>query len=40
MIEDIRKSYELSELTEAAAGDDPFALLRRWLGRRAAGESD
>ena len=31
MIEDIRKSYELSELTEAEAGDDPFALLRRWL---------
>jgi pyridoxamine 5'-phosphate oxidase len=31
MIEDIRKSYELSELTEAAAGDDPFLLLRRWL---------
>jgi pyridoxamine 5'-phosphate oxidase len=31
MIEDIRKSYELSELTEAEAGDDPFLLLRRWL---------
>jgi pyridoxamine 5'-phosphate oxidase len=31
MIEDIRKSYELGELTEAEAGDDPFALLRRWL---------
>ena len=27
MIEDIRKSYELSALTEAEAGDDPFALL-------------
>jgi pyridoxamine 5'-phosphate oxidase len=31
MIEDIRKSYELDELTEEKAGDDPFLLLRRWL---------
>lgn len=31
MIERIRKSYELGELTEAAAGDDPIALLRQWL---------
>jgi hypothetical protein len=31
MVEDIRKSYELDELTEEKAGDDPFLLLRRWL---------
>ncbi|MCS7273672.1 MAG: pyridoxamine 5'-phosphate oxidase [Fimbriimonadales bacterium] len=31
MVEHIRKSYELGELTEEVAGDDPFALLRRWL---------
>lgn len=31
MVEHIRKSYELGELTEAAAGEDPFALLRQWL---------
>jgi pyridoxamine 5'-phosphate oxidase len=31
MIEDIRKSYGLDELTEEKAGDDPFLLLRRWL---------
>lgn len=31
MIDRIRKSYELGELTEATAGDDPVALLQRWL---------
>lgn len=31
MIDRIRKSYALGELTEATAGDDPVALLQRWL---------
>ncbi|MFN3690863.1 MAG: pyridoxamine 5'-phosphate oxidase [Fimbriimonadales bacterium] len=31
MIDRIRKSYELGVLTEETAGDDPFALLERWL---------
>lgn len=31
MIDRIRKSYEIGELTEATAGDDPFALLHTWL---------
>ncbi|MDM7461838.1 MAG: pyridoxamine 5'-phosphate oxidase [bacterium] len=31
MIDRIRKSYEIGELTEAAAGEDPFALLHTWL---------
>ncbi|MFN4033825.1 MAG: pyridoxamine 5'-phosphate oxidase [Fimbriimonadales bacterium] len=31
MIDRIRTSYEIGELTEATAGDDPFALLHSWL---------
>lgn len=31
MIDRIRKSYELGELTEESAGDDPVALMERWL---------
>ncbi|MFN7162748.1 MAG: pyridoxamine 5'-phosphate oxidase family protein, partial [Fimbriimonadales bacterium] len=31
MIDRIRKSYEIGELTEATAGEDPFALLNSWL---------
>jgi pyridoxamine 5'-phosphate oxidase len=31
MIDRIRKSYEIGELTEAAAGDNPFALMQQWL---------
>ncbi len=31
MVDRIRKSYELGELTEETAGDDPFALFRQWL---------
>lgn len=31
MVDRIRKSYELGELTEETAGDDPFALFQQWL---------
>ncbi len=31
MIDRIRKSYEIGELTEATAGSDPVALLQTWL---------
>jgi pyridoxamine 5'-phosphate oxidase len=31
MIDRIRKSYEIGELTEATAGEDPFALMHQWL---------
>src|SRR5262249_39030505 len=30
-IAELRRSYELAGLTEADAGDDPFALFRRWF---------
>ncbi|MCX7993002.1 MAG: pyridoxamine 5'-phosphate oxidase [Fimbriimonadales bacterium] len=31
MVDRVRKSYELGELVEATAGDDPFALMQQWL---------
>lgn len=35
---DLRREYATNGLTEADAGDDPFALFRRWFGQAVAAE--
>lgn len=35
---DLRRDYERAGLTEADAGDDPFALFHRWLDQAVAAE--
>ena len=35
---DLRRDYSLNGLTEADAGDDPFALFHRWLDQAIAAE--
>ncbi len=37
-IADLRKEYSANGLTEADAGDDPFALFHRWFGQAVAAE--